>query len=222
MKRDFVAGLLIALAVCLPQGDLHASPATADVPAGAYTLDKPHASLILRVSHMDFSRFTARFARFDATLQFDPVHPSRSHVEAKIDPNSLETDNPPDGFLEMLRGPQWLDAAKYPSIAFRSTKVQQTGPSTARIAGDFTLHGVTHPIVLQATFNGGYGGMKLDPHARIGFSAHGTFKRSQFGIGIGLPWPAPHMGVGDDIDVTIEAEFNGPAWAPPKAKEQKR
>ncbi len=215
---SIVVGGLIALAVCFPQAfGKSTAPIKIDVPAGAYTLDKPHASLILRVSHMGFSHFTARFARFDVNLQFDPAHPSRSHVEAKIDPNSLESDNPPDGFLEMLRGPQWLDAAKYPSITFRSINVEQTGPSTARITGDFTLHGVTHPVVLNATFNGGYEGMKLDPHARIGFSAHGIIKRSQFGIDIGLPWPAPHMGVGDDIDVTIEAEFNGPAWIPKKS-----
>lgn len=218
MLRDFAIGALVALAVSLPQCDAQAKnmpPFKVDVPAGAYTLDKAHASLIFRVSHMGYSHFTGRLSRFDAKLWFDPAHPSRSHVEASIDPLSLASDNPPDGFLESLHGPEWLAAAKFPAITFKSTKVVLTGRNTARITGDFTLHGITRPVVLNATFNGGYPGMNLDPHARVGFSAHGSFKRSQFGIAYGIPAPGSNMGVGDAVDVTIEAEFNGPAWTPP-------
>lgn len=60
-----------------------------------------------------------------------------------------------------MRGPQWLDTAKYPEIAFRSAKVELTGPNTANITGDFTLHGVTKPLTLAATFNGGYAGTPM-------------------------------------------------------------
>jgi len=221
MRRDFVIGAAIALAVSIPQCGSHAknvAPAKVDAPAGVYTLDKAHASLIFRVSHMGFSHFTGRLSHFDATLQFDPEHPARSHVEATIDPLSLASYNPPAGFLDSLHGPEWLDAGKFSTITFRSTKVQPTGRNTARITGDFNLHGVTHPVVLNATFNGGYPGVNLDPHARIGFSAHGSFKRSQFGIAFGIPAPGSNMGVGDEVDVTIEAEFNGPAWKPAKNK----
>ncbi|MBB5187872.1 polyisoprenoid-binding protein YceI [Zhongshania antarctica] len=62
----------------------------------------------------------------------------------------------------------------------------------------------------EATFNGGYAGHPLDPHGRIGFSARGMFKRSDFGISIGIPAPGSTMGVGDDLEVIIEAEFTGP------------
>ena len=170
MKRNFI--VVVALAVCVPQFGLQAKsivPVKADAPAGVYTLDKPHASLIFRVSHMGYSHFTGRLSRFDATLRFDPVHPERSQVDATIDPLSLASDNPPVGFLDSLHGPEWLDAGKYSKITFRSTNVAVTGRNTARITGDFTLHGVTHPVGLNATFNGGYPGMSLDPHARIGF-----------------------------------------------------
>jgi polyisoprenoid-binding protein YceI len=222
MKRDFIVGVFVALAICLPQSGVQAksvAPAKVDAPAGVYTLDKAHASLIFRISHMGFSHFTGRLSRFEATLQFDPAHPVRSHVEATIDPLSLASDNPPAGFLDSLHGPEWLDAGKFSAITFRSTKVQLTGRNTARITGDFTLHGVTHSVVLNATFNGGYPGMSLDPHARIGFSAHGVFKRSQFSIAFGIPAPGSNMGVGDEVEVIIEAEFNGPAWKPEKNKE---
>jgi len=53
----------------------------------------------------------------------------------------------------------------------------------------------------------------MDPHARIGFSAHGTLKRSDFGIAFGIPQPGSTMGVSDAVEFSIEAEFSGPAWA---------
>jgi polyisoprenoid-binding protein YceI len=94
-----------------------------------------------------------------------------------------------------------------------------TGTKSMEISGTLTLHGVTRPIVLAATFNGGYPGLpNIDPHARIGFSAHGSFKRSDFGIAFGVPAPGTTMGVGDLIDISIEAEFSGPALAAPAAE----
>src|SRR5436190_20722828 len=85
------------------------SPARS-VPAGAYKLDKPHSSLILRVSHMTFSHFTARFTRFDAQLDFDPAHLAASRVSVTIDPRSIQSDNAPAGFLDELAGKDWLNA----------------------------------------------------------------------------------------------------------------
>lgn len=205
MKTILAIGALLVLA---------AGPAAADqLPPGTYTLDKAHATLIFRVDHLGFSHYTARFTRFDATLQLDPANPAAARLEATIDAASITTDNPPPGFEDQLRGPDWLDARAYPQITFRSTEVAPTGPRTARITGDFSLHGVTRPMVLEATFNGGYAGHPLDPHARIGFSAHGTLLRSEFGISYGIPAPGTTMGVSDAVEVVIEAEFNGPPWA---------
>jgi polyisoprenoid-binding protein YceI len=184
-----------------------------DVPAGDYKLDPAHASLSFKVSHLGFSHYTARFSDFDAKLKFDPANPSTSSVEATIDPKSLTLPSPPAGFKDELTGKSWLDAGQYPAITFRSTKVEVTGANTAKITGDLTLHGVTKPVVLDATFNGGYAGHPMDPHARIGFSAHGVFKRSEFGMGYGVPAPGTTMGVSDEVDVSIEAEFSGPALA---------
>jgi polyisoprenoid-binding protein YceI len=183
------------------------------VPQGNYTNDKPHTSLIFRVSHMGFSTFTARFTGVDAALKFDPANLPASNVKVTIDPTSISSDNAPDGFLAMLSGPQWLDAARFPQMTFRSNSVELTGANAFRIRGDLTLHGVTKPVVLDARYNGGYAGQPMDPHARVGFSAHGTFKRSDFGISIGIPAPGSRMGVGDDVEVVLETEFSGPALA---------
>jgi polyisoprenoid-binding protein YceI len=229
MKRWIVIALL-GLAACsrqdqqaqnqvqdqVPDQAALAAGVDPNVPAGAYTLDKAHASLLFRVDHLGFSNYTARFRRFDAKLQFDPANLAQSSVTATIDTGSLETDYPDPAqhdFNAQLTSEQWLDGVKFPQMTYQSTKVEATGPNTARVHGDLTLRGVTRPVVLDAKFNGGYAGMSLDPNARIGFSAHGTLKRSQFGISYGVPEPGSKFGVSDEVQIAIEAEFSGPPWA---------
>jgi polyisoprenoid-binding protein YceI len=191
------------------------APAKGEPPAGQYQLDKSHASLQLRVNHLGFSTYTTRFSRFDSELTFDPARLTAARVVTTIDSDSLEMDKAPTQCLDIVKGPQFLDTAKYPKIIFRSERVRMTGPKSMEISGTLELHGLTRPIVLTAAYNGGYPGMPvMDPHARIGFSAHGSFKRSDFGMGYGLPAPGSSMGVGDLIDVSIEAEFTGPPLAP--------
>lgn len=190
--------------------------ALAPAPAGSYSLDKSHASLVFRINHLGFSNYTGRFGDFDANLSFDPAAPAAAQVTATVDARSLELENPPAGFVAQLLGSEWLDAGQFPTITFRSTKVERTGASTALITGDFTLHGITAPITLEATFNGGYAGHPMEPQARIGFSATGTIRRSVFGIAAGIPAPGTTMGVGDLVAVAIEAEFTGPPLAAPK------
>jgi len=212
-----------ALAACSPQTKPAAkaeAPAAApaapqaqppaDAPAGEYTMDLQHTSVIFRVSHMGLSRYTARFTKADGKLAFDPANPAAQSVTATIDAGSLQTDYPEPAKLDFDAQveKEFLEAAKYPTITFRSTKVEPTGARTAKVTGDLTLHGVTKPVTLEATFNGGYKAGSMDPMgARIGFSAHGTFKRSDFGIAYGIPAPGTTMGVGDEVEVAIEAEF---------------
>jgi polyisoprenoid-binding protein YceI len=194
------------------------APPPARPPAGEYQLDKAHASLVLRANHMGFSTYTTRFSRFDAQLTFDPSNIAASTVVTTIEAASFEMDAAPQMCLDIMKGPQMLDTAKFPQIVFRSQKVRLTGAKSMQITGTLTLHGVTRPMVLEATYNGGYAGMPdRDPHARVGFSAHGAFKRSDFGISFGIPAPGTSMGVGDAIDFSIEAEFTGPPLPAPRA-----
>ena len=97
-----------------------------------------------------------------------------------------------------------------------STSVTLTGPNTADVTGDLTLHGVTRPITLAVAYNGGWGAMPMDPAgARIGFSATGRLNRSDFGIGYGLPAPGTTMGVWDEVKIEIETEFTSTEAAVP-------
>lgn len=213
--------LAAALASCAPRPQTPAAPApttavpapvATEAPSGAYTTDPAHSTLIFRVDHLGFSRFTGRFTKFNAKLDLDVKTPEASKLEATIDPASLALDNPPKGFLDELKGPEWLAAKKFPQMVFRSTKIERTGADTAKIRGDFSFRGVTAPVTLEAKFNGGYPGMSLDPNARIGFSAHGSLNRSAFGLSIGVPAPGSTMGVGDAVEIIIETEMTGPAF----------
>ena len=190
----------------LPPADAPAG----DAPAGDYVMDLSHTSVNFRVSHLGLSYYTARFTEVDGKLAFDPAHPSGQSVTASIDARSLQTNYPDPAELDFDTKveDQFFDAANHPRITFVSTRVEPTGPRTARVIGDLSLHGVTRPVTLAATFNGGYKAGQMDPSgARIGFSATGAFRRSDFGIGYGIPAPGTTMGVGDVVQVTIESEF---------------
>lgn len=232
MRVLLTVAALAALAACSPRPtgeaktapDAKAAPAAAqapsDAPAGAYKLDLAHTSVNFRVSHMGFSHYTARFTKIDGTLNFDPANPATQSVAATIDARSVQTNYPEPAKLDFDAQVenQLLGADKFPTITFTSTKVEPTGPSTAKVTGDLTLHGVTKPVVLDVTFNGGYKPNAMDG-ARVGFSAHGTFKRSDFGITFGLPAPGSNMGVFDEVEVIIETEFGAgrPTPATPAA-----
>ena len=193
------------------------TPAATAVPAGTYTLDRNHASLLFRVDHLGFSRYTARFTRFAAELELDPADPATSSVTATIDPRSIETDNPDPAldFDHQLQNRDWLNTAQFPQMTFRSTRIELTGPKTARVLGRLDLRGVTHEVALNVTFNGGYASNPLDPSgSRIGFSAHGALQRSAFGMTEGIPPPGSTFGVGDKVEILIEAEFTRPTTGP--------
>ena len=191
------------------------APDVSQLPAGVYKTDPSHSTLVFHVNHLGFSNYTASFTGVKTELTLDPAAPETAKVTATIDLSSLTLPAPPKGFVDELLSAQWLDKKTTPQMKFESTGVTKTGPATADIAGNLTLKGVTKPVTLHATFNGGYGGHPQDPHARIGFSADGVLKRSDFGVSLGIPVPPSTMGVGDDVKFEIETELSGPEWKDP-------
>jgi polyisoprenoid-binding protein YceI len=210
MRRLTLVALALASLAPLAMAGVP-EPIAGPVPQGAYEIDKPHASLIFRVNRLGFSSFTGRFTRFDAKLDFDPRKLADSHVDVTIDPTSVAADNVPADFLAMLSGKGWIDAAAHREIAFRSRRVEVRDANAFRIHGDLTMNGVTKPLVLDARYNGGYAAHPMEPRARIGFSAKGSLRRSEFGVSAGLPAPGSTFGISDDVEIVLEAEFVGPA-----------
>jgi polyisoprenoid-binding protein YceI len=210
--RHILAGC--AVAAMMAQGAVAESftPVTTDAPAGTYTTDPIHTRVMFQVNHMGFSNYTAFFTGFEGKLTFDPTAPEAMRLVATVDAGSVETLNPDASFdfNAIIEGKELLDAATYPEMRFVSKGVTLTGPDTADVAGDFTMHGVTKPLVLQVRFIGGYPGMALDVGARVGFSATGVLKRSDYGISMGIPAPGTTMGVGDEVTIRIETELINP------------
>lgn len=211
--RSFSSWILVAaLAGCALASAPPPEVVEIHAPSGTYQLEKRHASVVVRANHMGFSHYPVRMTGLDATLEFDAAAPENSSLSATIDPRSIRTEFPQRElvrFDEVLAGPNWLDAAAYPSITFRSTSITRTGPRSARIAGDLTLHGVTRTITLEATFNGSSAThpVRGSGPAMLGFSARGQILRSQFGMTTLLPPENTQLGVGDAIELQIEAEF---------------
>ena len=179
-------------------------------PAGTYTAEPAHTTLLFSVDHLGLSAFTATFDTVEATLVIDPDAPEAAQVTARIPVASLDLPAEVPGFRETLMSASFFDAEAHPDILFASHAVERVGDAEARIHGTLTLRGVAHPATLSARFNGGYGPNGWEPFSRIGFSATATMSRSAHGMTYGVPSEGSTFGVGDRVTVVIETEFVQP------------
>lgn len=175
------------------------------MPGGMYKLDKTHASLTWKVSHLGLSDYTARFTKFDAEINLNPTNLQTSKVSASIDPTSIKTDFPytdkKDFDAQLVNDTQWFNATQFPKIIFRSNKIDITGNDTATMTGTLDFLGTKKPLSLDVTFNKALGNHPFKNKPAIGFSAIGSLKRSDFGMNTYIPQ------IGDNVDLIIEAEF---------------
>jgi polyisoprenoid-binding protein YceI len=185
---------LLALALALLAAPALAAPV-------AYEIDGRHTQVLFTYSHFGLSNITGRFGDIGGTLAYDAADPGKSSVKVTIPIASVST-----GVAKLdahLQSPDFFDAAQYPTATFASTGVTVAGQGQWKVAGNLTLHGVTRPVVLDATTN------FVGPHPMTkapvaGFDATTTIKRSEFGIDRMLP------GVPDDVRIRITVEAKGP------------
>ena len=177
---------------------LLSSMACADKPGGTYAFDKKgaHQFVMFKISHLGYSWLYVRFNDFDGSFTVDADNPENSSVQATIQVASLDSNHAERD--KHLRGDDLLDVGEYPTATFKSTKIEKTGEKTAKITGDFTLHGVTKPVTLDAKLLG-YGD---DPWGgyRMGLEASTTLKLADFGITYDLG-PAS-----ETVDIIISVE----------------
>jgi polyisoprenoid-binding protein YceI len=170
--------------------------------ADTYKFDPVHTQVTFFVSHMGFSNSSGRFHLSDSALQFDEKDWSRASVQTTIQLSSLDMGDAT--WKEHLLGARFLEADKYPTMTFKSTKVEATGAGQLKVTGDLTLHGVTKSVVLDTKVNK-TGAHPMSKRPAAGFSATTRIKRSDFGMTQMLPM------IGDEIDIRIEAEGSVPA-----------
>jgi polyisoprenoid-binding protein YceI len=179
---------------------------TLNLPAGTYTTDLSHSSIVWKVNHLGLSNYTARFNDFEATLDIDPNNPEGASLSVTIDPTSVTTGYPypeeEDFDGKIANDANFLNSGEFPAITFNSTNVNVTGSDTAEVTGDLTLLGVTRPLTLDVTFNGALEQHPFSGRPMLGFTATTSLNRTNFGLDY-----LSGRGIGDDVEVVIQTEF---------------
>lgn len=164
--------------------------------AATYNLDPTHTYPYFSVSHLGFSTLHGRFNTTSGKITMDKEKGTGS-VEIEVDVNSIDTAH--EKRDKHLRSPDFFNAAEFPKMTYKSTKVTINKDDSAVVEGNLTIMGVTKPVKLQVT-KISCGVHPFNKKDVCGFDATGKLKRSDFGMKYGLP------GIGDEITLNIEAE----------------
>lgn len=165
-----------------------------------YTIDKTHTEVGFDVRHF-FTKVHGQFKEFDGTIVFDEKDPSAISVEATAVAASISTDN--DRRDGHLRSADFFDVEKYPSVTFKSTKVTPAGKNKYKIAGDFTMRGVTKPVVFDAEF---LGAGNVGRGTKAGFSATTTVNRKDYGILWNKTLDNGGVMLGEEVTISLSIE----------------
>lgn len=168
-----------------------------------WQLDKSHTHINFTVRHMMISKVRGEFTNYDIDVNFDEETPTNTTVSATIYADSINTrDEQRDGHL---RSPDFFDVENYPTLTFKSTKVEQTSPNSGRLFGDLTIRGTTHEVVLDLNYSGVVKGPFGGTSA--GFSATTSINRKDWGLNWNVALEAGGWLVSDKIDIEIELEL---------------
>lgn len=170
----------------------------------AWQIDNAHSEIGFKVRHMMISNVRGQFQSFRGSVDLDEANPVNSAVEVEIDAASIST-NQADRDAH-LRSPDFLNAEEFPTITFKSTRVEQTGANEAKLHGDLTIHGVTKPVTLDVEYHGQHPS-PLGPMISAGFSAETTINRKDWGLSWNVPIETGGVLVGEEIKIGIELEL---------------
>jgi len=180
----------------------------------AWVLDKAHSSVQFAVKHMMISTVRGRFTDFDGMFNLDENDLAHSYIEGIVKAASIDTgDSNRDAHL---RSPDFFDVEKYPSISFKSTRVESKGHERYHVTGNLTIKDVTREV----TFDANEEGKGKDPWGKDhwGFVAELSFNRKDFGLGWNVALEAGGWLVGEHVKVTLDLELvNQPEPAPAAA-----
>ena len=169
-----------------------------------WEIDPSHSSTQFAIRHLMVSTVRGEFGKVSGTVTLDESDPTKSVIEATIATDSINTrvekrDN-------HLRGPDFFDVEKYPTITFKSKKIEAAGAGKFTVAGDLTMHGVTKEVILNVA---GTTKPVKDPAGklRLGGSATTTINRKDFGFSYNRVLETGGVLVGDEVNITIDVEL---------------
>jgi polyisoprenoid-binding protein YceI len=186
--------------------------AVLSLPASAATstwqVDPAHSEALFSIRHLTISTVRGGFSKIKGTISFDDKDPSKSVVDVAIDMSTVDTREPKRD--DDLRSDKFFDVTKYPTMTFKSTKVEQVSAGKLKVTGDLTLHGVTKEVVLDV--DGPSASIK-DPwgNQRAAASATTKINRQDFGVKWNKTIDNGGVMLGDEVSITIDVEMIQPA-----------
>ena len=182
--------------------------AALSLPAAAATstwqIDPAHSAAQFAVKHLAISTVRGAFTSVKGTVQFDDKDITKSAVDVTIDVNSVDTRQPDRD--KDLRSDHFFDAEHFPTITFKSRRVEQLSAGKLKITGDLTIHGITKEVVLDV--DGPTAPVK-DPwgNQRMAINATTKINRQDFGVKWNATMDNGGVVVGDEVSITIDAEM---------------
>jgi len=175
-----------------------------EVAVTTWNIDPVHSVAEFKVKHMMISNVKGQFTNLKGSVTLNEADIMRSQVEASIDATSINTRDPQrDGHLKSA---DFFDVEKYPTLAFKSTRIGRAGDGELKVAGDLTIHGVTRPVVFHVE---GPAAPGKDPwgNTRIGLSATTKVNRKDFGLTWNAALETGGILVGDEVTITLDVQF---------------
>jgi polyisoprenoid-binding protein YceI len=170
--------------------------------ADTWQIDPAHTNVEFTVRHMMISNVKGQFQKTTGTITINGNDPASATIDATIDASSVDTRV--ERRDTHLKSPDFLDVAKYPTITFKSTKVEADGSGKFKVTGDLTLHGVTKPVVLEVESSGAP--VKVMGGLHAGASATTKINRSDFGLTWNKALETGGVVVGDEVAISIDVE----------------
>ena len=192
--RHFVAILFVFVALIIPT---FASSAT-------YDIDPAHSSFNFKVRHLTVSNVTGTFGKVTGIVEIDDREITALKVEVTLDASSIDTGHAKRD--EHLRGPDFFDVAKYPTLKFVSRKISRIDANKIQVTGDLTIRDVTKEVTVDV--EGPTQEIK-DPGRKMRRGATGTTKinRKDYGITWNRTLDTGGLVVGDEVSISVEVEL---------------
>ncbi len=200
----FAAKLVSSAATTQPQT---AKIGYAPIPGGEYKIDPAHSTVGFAIRHYEINWVEGRFKDFDGTIHFNDADITKSSVEFAAKISGVDTGVAARD--QHLQKDDFFDAAKYPLMTFKSTRVERKAKSGYVLHGDLTIHGVTKPVAVPFTIAGSIKDSR--GNTRFGIEGHTKINRRDFGMNYGAALPGGGFDIGSEVTINLYLEALKPA-----------
>lgn len=173
----------------------------------SWNIDTAHSGIHFSVRHMVVAKVRGRFTDWQGSVQFDPERPEQSSISVSIQAASIDTGVSQRD--DHLRSSDFFDVERFPTLEYRSQRIDRVSEERFRVYGELSLHGVTRPVTLDAELLGR--GKDLAGNDRVAFSARASLDRTEFDLGWNQVLEAGGVMVGTRIELELEVAANAPA-----------